>query len=236
MLSLTGCAEVEQTFKERIPAADVTQVYADLDRGDVSYVGSPGVGEIVFDIRSWGRAGSRGRATANEEGNEWGVHVVETELTAWGRSPSKTSGVDFGFAGPQIMDIEIVTLEGDVELHGVDGSHLVTADTVFGTAISGDADLYAARGGLEVELYPDFGSLIVLEAVDGDVIVGLPFGLQYDLEVLGDWDYPMDVVDLGFDAATISPGYFASLTGGGNVVVQVTVTGGGFYLYESPPL
>jgi hypothetical protein len=89
---------------------------------------------------------------------------------------------------------------------------------------------------MSVEIYPDFGSLIVLQAVDGDIVLGLPFGLQYDLEVSGDWDYPMDVADLGFDAVTITPGYFASLTGGGNVVVQVFIDGGGFYLYEAPPL
>jgi len=235
-LALIGCAEVENKFQETVPAGVVAQVYAAVDRGDVTYTGDADAVDITFDVRSWGRGGGKGKAASNEAANDWGVQVLDSELTAWGLSPKKTAGVDFGFAGPEIMDVEIVTLEGDAELYGVDGAHIVTADSVVGTAISGSADLYASRGGVTVELYPDFGSLIVLEAVDGDIVLGLPFGLQYDIEVLGDWDYPMDVEDLGFDAAIIEPGYFASQTGGGNVVVQVYVDGGGFYLYESPPL
>ncbi len=130
----------------------------------------------------------------------------------------------------------MVTLEGHAQLHGVDGSHVVTADSVTGTAITGSADLYAVRGGMDVEVYPDFGSVIVLQAMGGDVVLGMPFGLQYDIEVFGDWDYPMDVLDLGFDAVTVEPGYFAALTGGGNVVIEVTIQGGGFYVYEAPPI
>jgi len=235
-LALVGCAEVEKTFDEVIPAEDIRQVYVDLDRGAVSYTGAADSTEMAFEIRSWARGGSRNRASDKERSNDWGVQVVETELTAWGRSPSATAGVDFALAGPEQMDVEIVTLEGAAELYGVDGQHVVTADAVVGAAISGDVDLYAARGSIQAEIYPDFGSLVVLQAVDGDVTVGLPFGLQYDLEIFGDWDYPMDVQDLGFDFASMSPGSFSALTGGGNVVVEIYVEGGGVYVYEAPPI
>jgi len=235
-LMLIGCAEVEKTFDEAIPSAGIVQLYADLDRGRVTYTGGADADQLAFEVRSWARGGSRSRAAAKERANDWGVQVIETELTAWGRSPSGTAGVDFSFNGPSIMDVEIVTLEGDAELYGVDGSHVVTADSVVGAAISGNADLYAARGGIQAELYPDFGSLIVLQAVGGDIAVGLPFGLQYDIEVFGDYDFPMDVQDLGFDYVSMSPGNFSAQTGGGNVVVQVFVEGGGLYVYEAPPI
>jgi hypothetical protein len=235
-LMLIGCAEVDKTHADAVDADGIAKLYADLDRGQVTYEGRTDADAFAFEVRSWGRGGSKARASAKEISNDWGLQFLETEVTAWARSPTHTAGVDFAFSGPSRMDVEIVTLEGDVTLSGVDGAHVVTADSILGEAVSGDADLYAARGGIRAEIYPDFGSLVILQAIDGEVVLGLPFGLQYDIEVFGDWDYPMDVQDLGFDDVVMSPGYFTAFTGGGNVVVQVFVEGGGFYLYEAPPI
>ena len=63
--------------------------------------------------------------------------------------------------------------------------------------------------------------------------MGLPYGIDVFIEVIGDPTWGMDVADLGYDSYFVDSGYFTASTGEGRVVVQVVVDDGAFVLYEA---
>jgi len=160
--------------------------------------------------------------------------VSDGLLDLWGRSPVSKSGVDIAVIGPSRMDVEAVLLDGTAHLYDVEGTHLVTANAVVGAGIAGDVDLYASLAGINVEVWPNDGGTVRLEAF-GDVLLALPYGLDYDIEVFADPDWGVEVTDLGFDELVIAPDYVSAETGDGSIEVDVFVSGGVFALWEAIP-
>lgn len=229
-----ACTYQQDRFEETLPAEGVTDVFCDLENGSFAYVGDPDASTFTVGFTSWAEASSRGRAGDKIASNDWGAQVADGLLDLWGRSPVGRAGVDVAVVGPERVDVEAVLLDGTAELNDVDGTHVVTANAVVGRGIRGDVDLYARLAGLDVQVFPDDGGTVRLEAV-GDVWLELPYGLDYDLEVFADPDWGVEVQDLGFDELLLAPDLVLARTGDGSIEVTVFVSGGGFHLWEAAP-
>ena len=64
------------------------------------------------------------------------------------------------------------------------------------------------------------------------MVLTLPWGMDYDLQIWGDPDYPITVHDLGFSNVVEAPAYFAGLRGRGSTIVDIVVTGGSVTIYD----
>jgi len=215
-----ACAEVRERDEARFPADRVWSVFADDDRGDLAYAGYADAGEFVVAFDAWGRGATRSAAARRAESNRWGAAVEGEQLDAWGRSEARRAGVDLSMAGPRVVDVELLTLEGMVELTGVDGFHRLTGTEVAASGIQGDLDALAYEG-MDVTIRPYEGSVVRLETWSGDLYVTLPVGLPYDLRLAADprWSYELD--DLGFDRIDAGPGFAFASTAEGSVVVEL---------------
>lgn len=227
-----GCAEFSEVYETRLPAEGVWNVFFDSERGSFAYAGT--AEEEVFDVavKSWATGSSRRRAEARAANNVWGVQIVGDLLDLWGRSPVEKAGVDAAVVGPRVINVESVLLDGRAELYEVDGYHTLSANQIYGSGIHGDVDFYAATDGIDVEVFPYDDSVVRLEAF-GDVVLGLPYGLPYDLEVFSDPSWGVSVTDLGFDTLTILPDYVAATSGAATLRVEVYLVGGSFVLWEA---
>ncbi|HHO53730.1 MAG TPA: hypothetical protein ENK18_23375 [Deltaproteobacteria bacterium] len=229
----TGCAELTNVFSKTLPTDGVGSVFCDSDRGDFTYAGGS---EEVFDIqvRAWGAGQSRRQAEGRRDRNTWGAVITDDGLLdLWGRSEDLRAGTDIAVAGPSVIDVESVLLDGTARLYDVDGFHYITANRIEGSGIQGDVDLYAALDGIDVEVYPHPGSTIRLEAY-GDVVLKLPLGLEYDLEAFPDPGWGAEILDLGFDELWMAPDYISAVTGSGAIRVEIYVVGGTFFLWSAP--
>ncbi|MEQ1504856.1 MAG: hypothetical protein ABMB14_21655 [Myxococcota bacterium] len=210
-----GCASVEQSFVQTLPADGVTRAFCDLERGSVVYSGSaPDAFEV--EVAPWASGITRGAADAALGTTRWGVTVADGLLDLWSRTRVARTGVDFVVEGPPAIDAEIVLLDGDAALYDLTGRQLVTADRITGEGLVGDLDLYATGGGVDVEALPEPGAAITIESV-GDTVLRLPYGGDYDLEVFADPDWGADVTDLGFDSLRSAPDYVRATTGSGSI-------------------
>lgn len=231
--ALSGCSYREAQFETTLPADGVTDVFCDLERGAFVYDGAAeDESEFTVGIASWGVGGTGGRAEKRAASNTWGAQVSDGLLDVWGRSPVAKAGVDVVILGKRDVDVEAVLLDGPAYLYDVDGTHVVTANAVVGSGIAGDVDLYASLDGINVEVWPADGGTVRLEAY-GDVLLALPYGLDYDLEVFADPDWGVQVTDLGFDELLLAPDYVSAETGDGSIEVDVFVSGGVFALWEA---
>ncbi|MCB9687295.1 MAG: hypothetical protein H6738_14180 [Alphaproteobacteria bacterium] len=245
---LAACGKGEQVHHAVIEAAGAMDVFCDTERGDFIYVGDPdheegGPLDGTFDVTSvvWADHGGVDKKIASVD---WGVEYIADPgpatndvgglLDMWGRSERAHSGVDHFVTGRRDMDIELVLLDGSVELWDVRGTHLVTAEGVFGAGISGDLDLYASDYGMSLDLRPEPGDEITLQAY-GDVSLWIPYGLDLDLEVIADIDWGVTVSDLGFDDLVVLPDYVHAVKGEGTIPIRVDVEGGAFSLFVADP-
>lgn len=229
LLLALACTAEREVFVESLPAEGVTEIFSDNERGDFLYSGS---NPDTFDINvaSWGRGASRKAARKRLDTNKWGAVIEGNLLDVWGRSPDPDAGLDLAVEGPPEMNVEAVMIDGDVELYDVLGTHVVTANRVLGRGLKGHLDLYAAGEGVDVEMAPDPGASIKIQSY-GEVILRLPYGLDYDVEVFADPDWGTEVVDLGFEQLSVYPDYVSARTGGGSIHIDVTVARGAFRLW-----
>ena len=231
-MAATGCVTVAQDFSETLPVVDEVTVLGTLDRGDFSYNGSSET-DFLIDGRSWGRGSTKDNAKEHREGNTWLFESIEGVLEATGSSQSSRAGVDMDIAGPAMMDTDIITENGRVNLYDVDGIHAVTADYIDGRGLTGDVDFFGDFS-VDVDVWPyDFG-IIRVESRNSDVYLSLPFGLSYDLQIWGDPEEVMVVDDLGFHTSYLGEGYFAAQSGDAGIRVDVyayngSVTVASFY-------
>jgi len=228
-----GCAQVDLFHEAVLPAQDLQAVEVDIERGSFVWVGDPVSETLDVEVHSWAGGAGAKRAGVNEETNDWGALVTEGVASLWAATPSRRAGVDFGVSGPDQVDIDALVREGTVWLSEVEGSHVVTADAITARPVAGSVDLFAVRGGIDADVRPEDGDTIRLEAYGGDVFLGLPYGIDVFIEVIGDPTWGMDVADLGYDSYFVDSGYFTASTGEGRVVVQVVVDDGAFVLYEA---
>lgn len=230
--TLVGCAEFSEVHETQLPAEGVWNVFADSERGSFVYAGTAEDETFDVAIRSWATGSTRKRAEARASNNVFGAQVVGDLLDLWGRSPVEKAGVDLAVVGPSVINVESVLLEGRAELFEVDGYHTLTANQIYGSGIHGDVDFYASSDGIDVEVFPYADSVLRLEAF-GDVVLGLPYGLEYELEVFSDPSWGVTITDLGFDSLFIAPDYVSASTGSGSIKVEVYLVGGSFVLWEA---
>jgi hypothetical protein len=136
-------------------------------------------------------------------------------------------------AGPYIFNVEAVTARGTIGIYDVDGYHTLTATRVEGAGVWGDVDALADGGGIDLEVYPYDGSIIRLETVGDDLVVALPWGLDYDLQIFADPEYGYEIADLGFQDLLLGPDYALGTTRSASVRVTLLATGGDITVLEA---
>lgn len=241
-----GCGKGSEQHHALVDAVGATDVFGDSEHGDFVYVGDAehdegGALAETFDVTATVWA-DHGGVNGKIEAVDWGFEydgdpgpATNDEgglLDLWGRSGKPHSGVDYVVAGATEMDVDLVLLDGSVELWDTRGEHVVTADGVFGGGLSGKLDLYARKYGMSLDLRPEPGDTVDLQAY-GDVTLWLPYGLDIDLEVTADLDWGVAVADLGFDDAVVLPDYVHVVRGEGSIPIRVDLEGGRFTLLEA---
>ncbi len=233
-LALTsGCVTVEDNFSDTVSAEGVFAFQGTTDNGRITYDG--GAIDETFTVRgrSWGNGGGRSAAERRQSGNDFFVEVQDSVLVASAQSFEGRSGVDFDVTGPSLMDVDILTDSGSASIFDAEGIHIVTADSIYARGVVGDVDFFADRGGVDVEVFPYVDGVVLIESRSGDVDLYLPFGLDYDLTVVGDPDHELVVEDLGFDTLILEPGLVIGRRGGRSILVDVVVTGGDVRIFQS---
>ena len=223
LASSVACATVEAPLSEDLPGERLDFMVVDVDKGDIRYSAAP-TENLMVRGRAWGRATDESEAQdrmdttgfqAHRDGNA--AYVVGT-ATAWG------SGTDLDVTGPANVDVLLETRSGTARLSGVTGFHSVRANRIEVWDSMGSFDLQSS-GSVEASLLPGPGDTIRI-AAEGDVVLSLPPGLDYDLQIWGDPEYQVRVEDLGFGPVFSDAGYFAGVSGPGTTRVDVVVTGG----------
>ena len=233
LCAVVGCARSEEISVEIVPAAGLTTVRADVESGDFVYDGR-NWSEFAVNVTSWGRAWAQERASEKRAANSWTIEPVDDVLTITADS-DPGAGVDFDVVGPAEVDLEIdVQRSGRVILDDVWGSTVITAPSITGRRLQGNLDALAIDGSITVDIQPDDNGVIRIETLDGAVDVGLPFGLDYDLQIWGDPAFSLIITDLGFDDQTVGEGYFAGSRGTGAIQVNLYVSGGAATLRSIP--
>lgn len=224
----SGCVRVERGIGQTISAEGIETLSVRSERGDVFYDGRF---QDRFEIysTSWGRGGGEAAATSREAENDLTTAIYDEVLALDSTTGVNSAGVDHIVDGPSVMNLDIDTRQGQVWVENVDGYHVVTASDIIGDNLSGDADFYADTMNISIDPYDD--SVIRLDAF-GDVTLYLPAERAYDMTVWGDPAFEMEVTDLGFDDFLLDAGYFSGRRGLATIRVDVTISGGGFYLYE----
>jgi hypothetical protein len=215
-----------------LPAEDVVDAQVDLQRGDLIWSGIPGSPVMQVNVHSVAGGGGEKRAVSNEAANDWGAFVDGEDAAVWGTSPSRKAQVDLAIEAHDEVNIDAVLLDGYAWLAETRGDHELTATGVAVREHTGSLDAYVTDGGIDAILRPGPGDHIRLESHGGDVFVGLPAGLELDLEVVADANYGMDVADLDFDTYLAEVGYFSAWRGEGKVVVRITVEEGFVVIYS----
>ena len=230
---MVACVQVESNFAEALSSEGVYTVLGDLDHGDFAY---DGIEEEVFDIQgtSWGRGAGKKRAEKSQGANSYSIDVSSGVLEVVGRTSYRRAGIDFDLLGPDVMDMDVVSRDGNVYLEDVAGYHIVTADEIVSTRLIGDVDFYANEG-MDVEIWPFEDGFVTLDSVGGDVVLYLPYGGDYDMQVWADPEYGLEITELGFDNFYLSPvgDYFAGSRGTESIEITVYLSGGSFSLLES---
>ncbi|MFT6159102.1 MAG: hypothetical protein ACJAZO_004667 [Myxococcota bacterium] len=231
-IALMGCVSASEPFGQTVDADGLTSLRVDIERGDVFYtVRSDDV--FVVEGTSRALASSQSRADERLTDNAWRVDAQPPELVVEAQSVQRRASVDVEVFGPSVVDLNIIANQGVVTLMDVEGTHVVQAGRIQTTRLRGSVRLTGTGGGIDAEIYPFFNGSIVVEGTSGDVIVRLPFGGNYDVEILGDPDFEMFVSEFGFVGSIAQPGYFTGVAGDGSIPVRITAQGGSVQLLEA---
>lgn len=229
---LVACSRVERPIEATLPADGLDTLRVTIDRGDLAYEGTS-EDRFVLEGTSAGFGSSESQAAAREAGNEVTLVASGDAAVLEATSESRRGWVDLELAGPSTLDLDVWVKRGSLDVSGVTGQHVLTADRITARGLAGDADLLATSGGMDVELWPFDDGELLLESSAGEVVLRLPWGLPYDIEVLGDPAYEMYIEDLGFHSTFSDVGYFTGTVGDGSIRVAVSVHGGSFQLLEA---
>lgn len=231
-LGLVGCVSLSEPFSETVPSDGITAMRVDIERGSFVYeVDSDEI--IVVQGESEARASSRQRAEQRLADNQVRIDVRGPTLVVETVSEVRRSNIDVDVFGPSILDLDVTANGGSVTLVDVQGSHVITAGRVQTTRLRGEATLTANGGGVDAEIYPYEQGDLIIDSTGGDVIVRVPFGPSYDVEILGDADFELFVAELGFVGSIAQPGYFSGVVGDGSVRIRITAQGGSVQLLQA---
>lgn len=215
-----GCVSVRTPEQLQLDGAGLVAVSAVVDRGDLTYVAATGT-DVDLTATVWGNGSSRAKANARQETVVWSAEIDRGVLLLDGISPEPSSGVDFDVVGPIFVSVDAALANGDLEVRGAEGVHVLTANTVFGD-VWGDATVFADVVDLNFVPYEATDALI---EASGAVTLGLPFGLAYDLTIRTNPDQPVTVAELGFQDVALGPGFFNGFSGFGDVEIDISAGG-----------
>ncbi len=221
---LAACTVVESPIAATLPADGLRRVEANLDRGDFVYTATA-PHEVQVRGTAWGRAGDTTVAQDRLEGVWFAAERQGSAALVSAGATTSGAGADLRLAGPATLGLSVAVGQGDVEVVGLRGHIVATADRVRITDAVGSADLYADWGGVTAELVPGPGEVVRIEA-EGDIDLTLPWGMPYDLQVWGDPEQQVIVEDLGFQYVMQDGPYLAAYAGSGSVRVDVIARGG----------
>lgn len=223
---LFACTVNESTDALWIDGVGLNAVVVDVESGDVSYRG--GYADMEMQVRSWGASTDAEKADSREDGNSWGLDRFGDTGQAWARSQSWNAGTDLNLAGPTGVVSDFILQNGDLDLRDLSGDHYIDADRVNLFNVSGNIELYSTD--VDASLAPGAGDVIHIIA-DGPVDLELPWSRGYDITIWGNPESEMVIEEFGFRQVATDAGYFAGLSGGGEVRViiestsRVTVSG-----------
>lgn len=230
---LGGCSRIDLNHRAVLPAAGLRGVEATVERGSFTWWGGEEP-RIALDVWSYGAGVGLGRAREVEATNDWGVLVDDGLAQFWASSPSPRAGVDLAVTGPRRVDVDAIVVEGSLWVESLRGSLVGTADAITAYDIEGRVDLFAWDT-IDATVRPEAGDLLLVETAGGDVRLGLPRGLDYDLEVDAAGGSAIDVDDLGFEELSWAPGAVDAFTFPGTTVVRIRTRGGDVEIYEVAP-
>lgn len=224
-VGLVGCGSYTSVFTDTASSRGVFTVVASSDSGSVSYDGAALIEEFNVSGTSYASGRNRDAAERNEQLNSVDVRIENGTLLASGIS-GPGGNVDFDIVGPGRIDTDLRAPRGTVRVDRVDGFHVLTGRRIIGREIVGDADIQATDD-VDVQILPytDVGSIRVA-TTGGDVSLGLPFGLDYQLNVTGNPDFEVIVEDLGFDGILSEGPVLRAWRGFETIRVDVDVRGG----------
>jgi hypothetical protein len=225
ILSSSACTVVESDFGQSFPSAGISTLAADVDQGDIEIQGLPSSSAFVVEGRTFGYSMSSDNAERNQDANTWDVSRDGDLLTMWGRSEYMGAGVDFEVRGPSQVHTSLTTESGRINISDLQGIHYLEATGVSAENLVGSTTIIAGSGGVNATLIPAHSDTIYIESRD-DVVLRLPWGGDYNLQIWGDPEYTITVHDLGFSSVAEAPAYFAGLRGRGTTSVDIVVTGG----------
>jgi hypothetical protein len=224
-LSALACTTIETPIDGTLPADGLAKIQLQADTGDLAYQGDR-EDQISIQGRAWGQASDEQVAQERLDAVRWTAFRDGDAAVVEGQSASGMAGTDLYVRGPAQVDVRMFTESGDAELGNVRGTHVVIADSIEGVGISGSVDLRATSGGVDVALAPNPGDTLRIESDGGPVIIEVPWGLDYDVQVWGDAEYQVRIEDLGFDHVIQNGAYFAGIRGQGRTRLDVVVQGG----------
>lgn len=228
-----GCATASRTWEAELPFDELGRAFGDVERGGLAYFGDGGADAVQVGFRAWAHAGGEEAARRRLASSRWGAEIRGDLLDLWARSPDPKAGVDIAAEGPADVDVDLLTVEGPVEAHGVRGLAVLTGSAVAGVDLHGSVDAAAFAGSAQIEAFPPDDGTVTVSAVDGDVVLYLPYGAPVDLSVRLDVEAGYRITDLGFDEVHRRPDRFQARTGEGTLRVDVDVVRGSFWLYEA---
>jgi hypothetical protein len=148
-------------------------------------------------------------------------------------SAERRASVEVDLVGPDAVDLDLEVEDGSVIVQGFEGEHRLVGAQIVTTRLMGAVVAEASQAGMDLEVWPWLDGGVEISSRAGDVVLRLPYGGDYAVEVWGDDLYEMYVTDLGFTASIAEPGYFNGTVGAGSIPVRVTVQGGAFELLEA---
>jgi len=232
LLVLVGCARSERPVDATLSADGITSLRALVDRGDLTVHGTSDTG-FVLQGTSAGMGRNETRAALHESGNRVDLSADGAAAVLTSTSVYRRAWVTLDLAGPAQLDLDLQVDRGSVDVEQVEGTHTITADRITSVQLAGSMDLHATSGGMDVDVWPADDGQVQLDSSAGDVVLRLAWGRPYDVEVIGDPAYDMQIEDLGFQGTFSEPGYFSGTVGDGSIPVSVYVNGGSFELLES---
>ena len=231
-LSSSACTVVQSDFGESFPSAGISTLQANVDQGDIEVQGRPSATSFTVEGRTFGYSVNSDNAARNEDSNTWDVFQDGDILSLWSQSEFIGAGVDFEVGGPSQVGTSLVTDSGNIDVANLSGFHYLEANGVDVDSLVGSTTIIAGSGGVSGSLSPAMSDIIYIES-DDDVVLTLPWGLDYDLQIWGDPEYPIIVHDLGFSSVAEAPAYFAGLRGRGTTTVDIVVSGGSVTITDS---
>ncbi|MBK9366656.1 MAG: hypothetical protein IPN01_10060 [Deltaproteobacteria bacterium] len=223
--------ETNEVTENIVFEGDYAALFAQLDHSDLTVVGGAVGSGLEVKVTSWGTAVATDKAQDRLDGNSYTATAEGEVVSLNSRSTENRAGVDFDVRSPEFLSLDVAIASGHAHLEYLEGTHLVTASSVRGEGLIGEIDAYAESGDNVIAIWPYENARIRIETWSGDNVLTLPYGLDYDLTIVGDPEYAMNVEDLGFDVAYASGAAYVAQRGAATIRVEVFTSGGDTTIY-----